>query len=259
MPCYILTDKAQDKRFFKKTLLDPIFYETPSALISALRKVKNGQVVILDSTIRGFNKAGLKTAQLIRQKDPDAQLIMISDNASLVGQCFEAQVGFLDFIIKQDFSSAFLDRLLRAIAKANLNLRRILELRPIPIRLPHGKTSKVFDLTRVIYITTDKGTHHLFVHEADRLSRIHASMASIPDCHDSLFQIHASFTINIAYLHDYDCGTHIVTMVTGHRLPVSRLYAGALREALRWPTAKKGVPIWSSQQVAVSNPPAAVE
>ncbi|MBS9335122.1 LytTR family transcriptional regulator DNA-binding domain-containing protein [Fructobacillus sp. M1-13] len=242
MACYILTDNTRDRRYFKRVLVDPYFYETPSAIIHALGRLKKGQVVILDSSIRGFESAGLQTAQLIRQHDPDAQLIMISDNATMAARCFEAQIGLLDFIIKKELSPSFFDRLLRAIAKANLNLRRIFELRPIPIRLPDGATTRVFDLTRIVYFTTDSGSHHLFVHETNHLTRIRANLRDLESVHSNLYRVHASYVINIAFLHTYQPHDHALTMVTGHRIPVSRNYSVALRKALRWPSPYRGLP-----------------
>ncbi|MCK8617535.1 LytTR family DNA-binding domain-containing protein [Fructobacillus sp. M158] len=241
MPCYILSDNGNARRLLKKVLNQPIFFETPSALLHALGRVKKGQVVLLDSAIRGYESAGLQTAQLIRQQDPDAQLIMMSDNAAMAARCFEGQVGLIDFIIKQDFNARFFDRLLRAISKANSNLRRILNLRPVPIRLPDGRSTRLFDLTRIVYFTTDSGSHHLIIHEVDHQSRIRASMRDLAAYHQNLYRVHSSYVINIAYLHLYQPSKHSLTMVTGHQIPVSRHYAGALRQALRWPTNKQGL------------------
>ncbi|MBS9336662.1 response regulator transcription factor [Fructobacillus papyrifericola] len=241
MPCYVLTDSGIARRYLKKVLVNPVFFETPSALLHALGRVKKGQVVLLDSTVRGFATAGLQTAQLIRQHDPDAQLIMMSEDASMATRCFEAQVGLLDFIIKQEYSASFFDRLIRAVSKANLNLKRILDLRPEPIRLPDGRTSRLFDLTRIVYFSTDSGSHHIFVHEIDRQRRIRTSMKELAERHSNLYRVHASYIINIAYLNSYEPGERSLTMVTGHQVPVSRHYAGSLRNALRWPNAKRAL------------------
>ena len=235
MPCYILTDKAKDRRYLQKVLVDSLFFETPNSLIHALGRTKKGQVVILDSTIRSFDEAGLQTAKIIRQHDPDSQLIMISDQATLAEKCFEAQIGLLDFIIKRDFSTSFFDRLLRAISKAKLNLRRMRDSRPIPLRLPDGSNSRLFDLNKIIYLTTDSGSHHLFIHEENHVSRIRATMRQVETCHSNFYRVHSSFMVNISFIHAYHADEHTLLLVTGHRLPVSRNYASQLRNVLRWP------------------------
>ncbi|MFC4761291.1 LytR/AlgR family response regulator transcription factor [Fructobacillus durionis] len=242
MPCYILTDNLKSQRLIKKVLLDSIFFESPSALLHALGRTRQGQVIILDSCIRGFELAGIQTAQLIRQRDTDAQIIMISDNAQMAMRCFEAHVGLLDFIIKRDFNSAFFDRLLRAVATAKLNIHHIYELRPVSIRLPDGRTSRLFDLTRIIYITTESGSHHLIVHEADHQFRIRSSMKEVETLHEHFQRVHTSFIVNTSYLNAYYPNEHYLTLVNGQRIPVSRNYAGHLRDVLRWSPKKPEQP-----------------
>lgn len=236
MPCYILTDKAKDRRYLQKVLVDSLFFETPHSLLHALGRTNHGQIIILDSSIRSFDEAGLQTAKIIRQHDPDSQLIMIAERATLAEKCFEAQIGLLDFIIKRDFSTSFFARLLRAISRAEQNLRQMHESRPIPIRLPDGANSRLFDLNKIIYLTTDSGSHHLFIHEENHVSRIRASMREIESCHKNLYRVHSSFMINVAFLHAYHADEHMLLLITGDRIPVSRHYAGRLREILRWPS-----------------------
>lgn len=234
MPCYILTDNLKSQRLIKKVLFNSIYFETPSALLHALGRTRKGQVIILDSCIRGFEQAGIQTAQLIRERDPDAQIIMMSDNAEMAMLCFEAHVGLLDYIIKGNFNSAFFDRLLRAVATAKLNIRHIYDFRPVSIRLPDGRTSRLFDLTRIIYITTESGSHHLIVHESDHQTRIRSSMREVELLHDHFQRVHTSFIVNTSYLNAYYPNEHYLTLVNGQQIPVSRNYAGKLRDVLRW-------------------------
>lgn len=125
MACYILTTKKRDQRLFRKILIDPYIFETPRELLLAIRSNKRGPILIIDLEIRGHEKIGFQTAELVKKNNPNAQIILLAEDSRLANYCFEYQVGVLGFIIKNDRYLTFQKRLLRAIEKAQYNLHKI--------------------------------------------------------------------------------------------------------------------------------------
>lgn len=234
MACYILTTKKRDQRLFRKILTDPHIFETPRELLLAIRSNKRGPILIIDLEIRGHEKIGFQTAELVKKNNPNAQIILLAEDSRLANYCFEYQVGVLDFIIKNDRDLTFQKRLLRAIEKAQYNLHKIFYTKPIFVRFPNGTRSILVDLTHIIYISCEKGTHHLILHEHDRITKIRATLKIVVPLHKDTCQIHSSFAINLNYLKDYQPKKKIITLSTGNALPVSRRYASEVRMHTTW-------------------------
>lgn len=234
MNCYVLTTDKKEQRLFRKILNEPAIYESPRDLLLTLNASLTGSIVILDVAIAGHEHAGFQTAEILRKQNPNSQLILLSNDSSMANACFEYQIGVLDFIIKGNLDLSFQNRLHRAVKKAQYNLHRISYLRPINIHLPDGSKNILVDLAKIIYISSEKGTHHLLLHESNRITKIRTSMKNVATLHENLCQIHAAFCINIDYLKKYDSKKGIVTLTTGNSLPVSRSFAPNIREKSRW-------------------------
>ncbi|MDF7637565.1 LytTR family transcriptional regulator DNA-binding domain-containing protein [Leuconostocaceae bacterium ESL0958] len=236
MSYYVLADQLEDRRLLNRILTNPIFCKSPQALLAALKKDRRGQIVILNLAIKGYPEAGFQTARLVRLFDPDAQLILLTHDEQLGHFCFEYQLSAIDFILKSN-DLRYQERLHRAIKQAYRNLQQIRLLRPLPIHFPNGQHQELVDLAQLIYIASEKGTHHLLLHEANRTRKIRANLKDMAPYHDCLCQIHAAYCINLNYLEEYIPSQQLVLLTNGVQLPVSRRYAKNVRPYGRWTRA----------------------
>ncbi|GAO99150.1 LytR/AlgR family response regulator transcription factor [Fructobacillus ficulneus] len=234
MSCYILTSKKGDQRLFRKLIPDPLIFDNPRELLLAVHSTTLGPIVVIDLEIHGYDKIGLQVAALIKRNNPNAQIILLAEDSRLANYCFEYQVGVLDFIIKNDRDLIFQKRLLRAIEKAQYNVHKILNSKPKFIFFPNGKKRLLLDLSRILYFSSEKGTHNVILHEHDQILKIRANLSTIAKLDDDIHQIHSGFCININYLQTYQPKKNIVTLANGVSLPISRNYINKVRQQTTW-------------------------
>ncbi|CAH1855698.1 LytR/AlgR family response regulator transcription factor [Convivina praedatoris] len=234
MNYFLLEDNKIHQRFIKNLVSNIQIFNKPQDLLKRVHTLKSNSanIFILDLELGNMPKAGILTANFIRQADPHAQIIIFTSHSDLTSLCFEYHLSVLDYIYKGDAQNKIQQRLLASLKKAQNNLQRLIEVQEIPIKLPNGSRFHKVDLNNILFIASEKGTHYLEIHGFKSLTKIRANLKDIPSIHNHLIQVHAAYCINSKHIQSYSAKDHHLTLKNGIRLPVSRPFNQIVRQLL---------------------------
>ena len=176
------------------------------------------QLIFID--IHLGNENGILIAKTLKRQYPDAVLVFVTVNESLVFQTFEVQPFF--FIRKKEFDDDFQMFEILFLKHYNDNYSTVLTLRGKDVYLK---------ISEIIYVEI-KG-HQLLITTSHDVYTISKSIQEFKNKIQShkIVQIHRSFLINLDYL--YNTTNNTVILETGLELPIGRKYKEEFKKELK--------------------------
>lgn len=194
--------------------------DNPQELLDELEVIDDHHVYFLDLKINDNPRKGLEVAKEIRKRDAYGSIIFVSTHTELALKTFAYKVSKLDFIAKdqskEDFRQQIEDCLKALYEHGTKNKKAedlIIENQLTAIRVPFAD---------VLYIETTSTPHKLNLVTKKSVISFYGRLREVVVLHESLFQCHKSFVVNVENIVKVDKKKKIVYFDKGKSCFVSR-------------------------------------
>ena len=176
-------------------------------LLLAAINISIDDAFFLDIEIDGASQAGIRTAKIIQERQPDAKIIFITSYPQHAVETFDFHIRTLDFIDKSTDNRTFAQRIFSVLAQQNFIDYLAFKAERIPI-------------LDILYIDT-LGNHRLNVATLTRDICIRANLKDFGH-HTALLQISKNTLVNKHHVADFD--KSLMTLNNRIQLPIARRF-----------------------------------
>jgi DNA-binding LytR/AlgR family response regulator len=182
------------------------FFEDGTDIIA--RYKNNFDILLMDIQMPQMD--GIKTAEIIRQRDKNVIIIFITNLAQYAIDGYS--VNAMNFLVKPISYSFFADKLQRGVECVEKKWPKFIQIKT------NNGLVRLQD-TEIIYV--EMNNRKLLIITKNREYRCRTSVQDIERALNSksFFRCHVGFLINLQYVKQIE---HDFVIVAGHRLPVSR-------------------------------------
>lgn len=175
---------------------------------------------------------GMALAQLIRKKDPFAQIIFITSHADRLPLTFTYKLAALDFIVKSS-SEQMIDDVMEALHAASLKYRQIGKTDASKwFQIKVGEKIKNIRLQDIYYIQSSLHPHKLELHEKNGRHTFYGTLKDLTALGDEFFRCHKSCMLNLAHVVEVNLIERSAVMTDGSTCPVSFRLMRALQKRM---------------------------
>lgn len=174
----------------------------PDIILDYARKNKNIDCYFLDIDLGKDKQTGIDLGKKIRDIDPFAKLIYVTGYDDMRINVLDAMIAPFAYIIKDKNMDTKLRVVLDKVynqylisTKQNVNINKI--------SIKVGNTYRILDISNILFFETF-GDHKLQLTTNDNTIQFYGKLAEIEKLHDSLFDCHRSFLVNINNIENFD-------------------------------------------------------
>ena len=175
---------------------------------------------------------GLEIAQIIRERDPLAQIIFITTHANCLTLTFKYKLAALDFIVKdspQQIQASVKEALQAAFTKYK-QLGQTASTNWFQITV--GEKVKNINMTDIYFFETSTQPHKLNLYERNGYHTFYGTLKELDHLDDNFFRCHKSYLINLDHVKELNKKERYALMTNDRKCSVSFRLIGKLQKML---------------------------
>lgn len=203
------------------------FFGRGEQLLDYVNEKGSHQLFFMDVAIQHNKQKGLEIAKFIREVDPYATIVFVSNHIEMIPLVFKYQIKALDFIDKKLPYQEFEERIYSAINYVqNCSNNHffdecfIFDSKQAHIHLPYNQ---------VLFVETSCISHSLVLHSIHGKIKFKGTLLQVLKSEPRLFRCHRSFVINLRNVINIDKKNRTITFKNGSKCDISR---GKLKEII---------------------------
>ncbi|WP_159563843.1 response regulator transcription factor [Streptococcus halichoeri] len=195
-------------------------FEKPAQLLESICEKGMHNLFFLDIEIKNEERKGLEVARQIRQIDPYAQIVFVTNHSELMPLTFRYQVSALDYIDKELSKEKFSQRVENVLLYASSACSKTLLEDSFYFKSRYNQVQVPFN--DILYIETSLRSHRVVLYtEKDRME-FTATLENVLKQEPRLFQCHRSFLVNPLNVFKVDKSTKLIYFKNGANCLISR-------------------------------------
>ncbi|WP_461197705.1 LytR/AlgR family response regulator transcription factor [Enterococcus sp. N249-2] len=172
-----------------------ITFSKPERLLDALAESVNDHMLFLDIQISEDKKAGLKLAKKIRESDSYSSIVFVTTHSELLKQTFEYQVSALDFIEKEQSSTALQKQIESNLEYFFNRMKRSVAADAFKIETTQASFQVPF--SEIYFFETSDNTHKITLVLKNKQIEFYGFLKDIEKKDVRLFRCHRSYIVNL--------------------------------------------------------------
>lgn len=196
------------------------FFGRGEQLLDHVNEKGSHQLFFLDIEIHQNKIKGLEIAKSIRENDPYATIVFVSNHVELIPLVFKYQIKALDLINKKLAYEEFEERIYATIKHVQNNNNCdlsdecfIFDSKQAHIHIPYYQ---------LLFVDTSGASHNLILHSLYGQIEIKGTLLQVLESEPRLFRCHRLFVINLSNVVSIDKQNRIITFKNGSKCDISR-------------------------------------
>ena len=223
----IIEEQLQSLEISNETIW---MHTRPDELLLTARRDHELNLFFLDIQIKKDAMSGLEVAREIRKFDEQSLLVFVSTHSEFVMTSYKYMVSALQFIEKRTDLETFKKEVQACVAtylEKKASAAAVEDCIVIPVKNSMVKIA----MQEVLYFQT-LPDHRVSLMGRNSQREFYGTLASVEKLHTDLIKCHHSCIVNKKYVMELDAKHREITMINGHKLPVSRRYYREIKELL---------------------------
>lgn len=175
---------------------------------------------------------GLSLATIIREKDPHATIIFVTQHIELSPLTFKYKVEALDYIVKDDTKN-FVNNLTSCLDTVNARYSTNAQANTKGFNVKDGTLTRLIPFEDIMFFTTDIKPHKIILHLYKSHINFYGYIKTLDEISPDFFRCHKSFVVNLRNIKSVDHKEKTVTMVNGEIALVTTKKLKALLTAMK--------------------------
>jgi len=174
---------------------------------------------------------GLSLAAIIREKDPRATIIFVTQHIELSPLTFKYKVEALDYIVKDDTKN-FANNLISCLDTVNSRYATNTQSNTKGFNVKDGTLTRLIPFEDIMFFTTDVKPHKIILHLYKSHINFYGYIKNLDEISPDFFRCHKSFVVNLGNIQHVDHKEKTITMVNGEVALVTTKKLRALLNAM---------------------------